>query len=202
MFSADDASLPSCHLLLDGTTHRLHAVRPPQKGLPMTRCLIVGNQTLGSDALIKVIEEKLRQGIREFYVVAPKTQAEHEAAEWTGGYFEGARTTFLVGESRAFREQMEAMRDAARWRAQDRLNLLLRLIRDVGAKADGELGDPDPVAAVKTVLETQPPFDEIIISTLPGGLSRWFDMDLPERIRTITTAKITTIHAPFDDATA
>jgi len=167
----------------------------------MTRCLIVGNQTLGSDALLKVIEDKLRQGVLEFYVVTPKTQPEHEASEWTGGYFEGAQTTFLVGESRAFREQMEAMRDAARWRAQDRLELILELIRSVGGEADGELGVPDPVQAVQTALENQPPFDEIVISTLPGGLSQWFDMDLPKRIAKITTAKITTIHPPDDPAT-
>ncbi|MEX2532503.1 MAG: hypothetical protein WD360_00900 [Nitriliruptoraceae bacterium] len=162
----------------------------------MTRCLIVGNQTLGSDALIKVIKDKLNQGVREFFVLAPKTKPEHEASEWTGGYFEGADTTFLVGESRAFREQMGAMRDAARWRAQDRLELVLELIRAAGGQAEGELGVPDPVEAVQSVLGTQPPFDEIVISTLPGGLSHWFDMDLANRIGQITTAKITTIHAP------
>ena len=161
----------------------------------MTRCLIVGNQTLGSDALTKAVAYRLGQGVREFYVVVPRTQAEQEATEWTGGYFEGVENTFLSGESRAFREQMEAMRDAARWRAQDRLNLFLNLIRSVGGEVEGEIGVSDPLEAVRSALESQAPFDEILISTLPTAISRWLDMALPDKIGKLTDAKISIIHA-------
>ncbi len=44
-------------------------------------------------------------------------------------------------------------------------------------------------------LESQPPFDEILISTLPTAISRWLDMALPDRIGKLTDAKISIIHA-------
>jgi hypothetical protein len=166
----------------------------------MTRCLIVANQTLGSNALAKAVTDKLTQGISVFYVITPRTKAEQEATEWTGGYFEGVENTFLSGESRAFREQMEAMRDAARWRAQDRLNLFLNLIRSVGAEVEGEIGEADPLEAVRSALASQAPFDEILISTLPNTISRWLDMALPDKIGKLTDAKISIIHADDEPA--
>lgn len=167
----------------------------------MTRCLIEANQTLGSDALVKTVADKLARGNITFYVVTPRTQVEQEAADWTGGFFAGA-PAYLSEETRAFHEQMDALRDAARWRADDRLNLLLQLIRDVGGVADGEVGDADPVAAVKAVLDAHEPFDEILISTLPAAISRWVDMALPEKIAALTDAKITTVHADDNETRA
>lgn len=167
----------------------------------MTRCLIVANQTLGSDALAKTVADKLAQGVKTFYVITPRTNIEQEAVDWTGGFFEGA-PAYLSEESRAFHEQMEALRDAARWRAEDRLNLLLELIRSVGGDVNGEVGDADPVRAVEAVLASQPPFDEIVISTLPTAISRWVDMALPEKIAQMTDAKISVIHANDDPAFA
>jgi hypothetical protein len=162
----------------------------------MTRCLIVANQTLGSNALAKAVTDKLKQGIYVFYVITPRTKAEQEATEWTGGFFEGA-PAYLSEEARAFHEQMDALRHTARWQAEDRLNLLLELIRSVGGYADGEVGDADPVQAVQAVLATQAPFDEIVVSTLPTDLSRWLDMALPDKIGALSPAKITTIHADY-----
>lgn len=44
------------------------------------------------------------------------------------------------------------------------------------------VGDPDPFAAVGDVLHTRE-FDEVIVSMLPRGLSKWLALGLPTRLR-------------------
>ena len=58
---------------------------------------------------------------------------------------------------------------------------LLRL-RRLGAEVHGEVGEPDPVAAIKEVLGSHQ-VDEIILSTLPQRRSGWLARDLPGRVR-------------------
>jgi hypothetical protein len=52
----------------------------------------------------------------------------------------------------------------------------------LGAEVDGEVGEPDLVAAIKEALSSQQ-VDEIILSTLPHRRSRWLAQDLPGRVR-------------------
>jgi hypothetical protein len=47
------------------------------------------------------------------------------------------------------------------------------------------IGDPDPFAAVGDALRTEE-FDELVVSTLPRGVSRWLHMSLPHRLRRMT----------------
>lgn len=84
--------------------------------------------------------------------------------------------------------------DRTRSRAQHRLNLMIAKIQSSGGKAAGEVGDPDPAVAVKDVLRTQT-FDEIIISTLPTGLSKWVKMDLSGRVSRMAATPVTTLTA-------
>ena len=56
-----------------------------------------------------------------------------------------------------------------------------KALADAGVKAGGEVGDPDPVCAVRDAL-ARGQFDEIIVSTLPERLSRWLHQDLPSRL--------------------
>jgi hypothetical protein len=52
------------------------------------------------------------------------------------------------------------------------------------ATAEGEVGDRNPVRAIRTSLKRDGrQFDEIIISTLPRRISRWLRMDLPQRVK-------------------
>lgn len=44
------------------------------------------------------------------------------------------------------------------------------------------VGDPDPFAAVGDVLHARA-FDEIVVSVLPKGISRWLALGLPARLR-------------------
>jgi len=52
---------------------------------------------------------------------------------------------------------------------------------DAGVPASGEVGDENPMLAAGDALRRQP-FDEIIVSTLPPGASRWMKRDLPNRL--------------------
>jgi hypothetical protein len=62
-----------------------------------------------------------------------------------------------------------------------RLEKELARLREAGVDADGEVGDPRPVHAIKDALRERE-VDEIIVSTLHRG-SRWLVMDLPHRVR-------------------
>jgi hypothetical protein len=76
--------------------------------------------------------------------------------------------------------------------AQERLTAALALARAAGLEIEGELGDPDPLIAVSETYEPRR-FDEIIVSTLPTGVSKWLSIDLPQRIRRMTAVGVTHI---------
>jgi len=50
-----------------------------------------------------------------------------------------------------------------------------------GSEVTGEVGDPDPMAAIQDVVGQG--FDEIIISTLARRLSGWLKVGLPDKAR-------------------
>lgn len=143
----------------------------------MSRYLIVANQTLGGDKLNRAVEERIERGDSQFYVVVPMTATHNEATGWSGGF-----------------EEASSEQDEARSKAEHRLSLMIDKIRSTGGEADGEVGDPDPAVAVKDVLRTQT-FDEIIVSTLPTGLSGWLKMDLSSRVSRMAETPVTTVTA-------
>lgn len=161
----------------------------------MRRCLIIGNQTLMGGDLQEAVQDRIGRGIGAFYVVVPMTRLEHEAAGWNSGLLDDEDAPSPRGEFGAMLDQQRAMRDAARERAGRRLEGLLELIRSTGGDAEGELGDPDPLAAVRAVLAREDPFEEIIVSTLPAHLSRWLSFKLPERVEELGDTPVTTIIA-------
>ncbi len=68
-------------------------------------------------------------------------------------------------------------------------------MRLAGLDLDGAIvGDPDPFAAVGDVLHARE-FDEVVVSTLPRGLSRWLRLSLPGRLRRATELPITHLTA-------
>ncbi len=75
--------------------------------------------------------------------------------------------------------------DAGRSEAERDLRGALRTMRAAGLTVEGRLGDPDPMAAVHDAVNFAS-FDEIIVSTLPVGLSRWLGVDLPRRVARAT----------------
>jgi hypothetical protein len=66
-----------------------------------------------------------------------------------------------------------------------------RLHKD-GIEAEAMLGDVDPCVAV---IEAWDPrrWDEVVVSTLPTGTSRWLRIDLPHRIQRAVDAPVTHI---------
>lgn len=150
----------------------------------MGRYLIVADQTLGGAELDQRIRDRIEHGEGRFYVVVPRTPPEHEVTTWAPG--DGA-----FGEPDSTRlDEDEVEQD----RSQHRLDAMLDRIASLGGEAEGEVGAADPFAAVKEVLDRES-FDEVIVSTLPVGISRWAKMDLPSRIGRLTDCPVTTVEA-------
>jgi hypothetical protein len=74
--------------------------------------------------------------------------------------------------------------------AESRLADALARFRSIGAAAEGEVGDAHPVAAVHDALQGHPA-DEVIVSTLPAGISRWIQSDTPSKIERVFELPVT-----------
>jgi hypothetical protein len=120
----------------------------------MRRFLVVANQTLGGEHLVDEVRECLAGGTCQFHIVVPATQPKDHAVT-------------SEGEARAI--------------AQVRLDRALARFRELGAEADGEVGDERPIDAIRDALMDRE-FDGIVLSTLPPGISRWLGQDLPHRV--------------------
>jgi hypothetical protein len=132
--------------------------------------LIVANQTLTSRSLTDAITARLTDGPVRTHVVVPLSP---------------------VGGRLTWDEQ------ASRQVAQTRLDEVLARLRAMGAEADGEVGDRDPVMAVRDALRGRE-VDEVIVSTLPMGLSRWLGEDVPSRLRDSVRVPVTVVTSDDD----
>ncbi len=129
----------------------------------MGRYLVVANQTLGGDQLMTEVRRRTGAAPSSFYVIVPNT-----------------RSATAEDEHRATLT------------AQSRLNQALNQLRSEGLDARGDIGDPEPLTAIEDALAGQQ-FDEIIISTLPSGISHWLRMDLPQRVERKFKLPVTTV---------
>ncbi len=157
----------------------------------MPRYLVVANQTLGGEKLTEEIRRRIAEGESSFYVLVPHVPVE-DAGVGVGldGADTGVSPDVLAGLPA---RQADAER-RAEMESRTRLEQLLAAIRAAGADAEGDVGASDPVAAVEESL-TEGPFDEIIVSTLPAGVSRWLRMDVPSRIERRFKLPVTTVTA-------
>jgi hypothetical protein len=66
------------------------------------------------------------------------------------------------------------------------LDEMLERLAEMRIGATGEIGDANPIYAVGSTLrrEGRDAFVEIILSTLPKGISRWWLLDVPRRMAT------------------
>jgi hypothetical protein len=131
--------------------------------------LVVANETLGGRGLLDVVRERSGDDVR-FILCVPQNRP---------------RAGLVIYDDAVF--------DAA----QVRLDLALEVIRDMGIRAIGEVGDPDPfTATIDALREYQP--EEIIISTYPETRSGWMRRDLIERVRDATGLPVTHIVNDID----
>ena len=136
---------------------------------PATRTvLIVANETLGGGGLLEAARDRAAEDVR-FVLCVPLNRP---------------RAGLVVYDDSVF--------DAA----QVRLDLALEVLRDMGARAIGEVGDPDPyVATMDAVHEYHP--SEIVISTFSETRSGWLRRDLVDRISEATQLPVT--HVVYDE---
>jgi len=132
----------------------------------MSTILIVANQTLPSEALASEVAGRIAAGAREFHVVVPATPPPGGGFTWD--------------------------EEAARQSAQERLAAFIAGIVAQGATADGEIGDRDPVAAVRDAARGRD-VAEVILSTLPSGASKWLRQDVPSRLKGAMTIPIAVV---------
>jgi hypothetical protein len=87
--------------------------------------------------------------------------------------------------------------------ATQKVNEALARLTEAGLDVDGSVGNADPIVAVTDAWDPKR-FDEIIISTLPTGSSKWLRAGLPERVAKITGAPVTHLvsHPPKPEAAA
>jgi len=128
------------------------------------RYLVVANQTLVGEHLAFAVRERMTRGPSTFFVLVPAT---HSAEQGAGP--SDARPTGGGSD--------DAGLALARWR----LRTTIDRLHAEGAVAEGQIGDPDPLIAVTRLLRERQ-VDEILLSTLPPGFSKWLGVDLPHRL--------------------
>jgi nucleotide-binding universal stress UspA family protein len=143
----------------------------------MRSYLVVANQTLGGEQFSAAVKERIALDECMFHVVVPATAVDDQLVAYGGET--GPTKTPSAGEH-------------AHAIAQQRLAAAVQLIKAAGGQADGEVGDPDPLAAVREMLGRLE-VDEIIISTLPLRLSRWLRRDIPRQVERLSQLPVTHI---------
>lgn len=121
----------------------------------MRSYLVVGNQTLDSPELAEAIRARLASGPARFHIVVPATPVQR-GLTWD--------------------------EDEARITAQDRLTAAISRLVELDAEVTGEIGHRDPIEATEDALRGRE-VDEVILSTLPPGISRWLGQDVPTRLK-------------------
>ncbi len=131
--------------------------------------LVVANETLGGRELLEAVQQRSDEDTR-FVLCVPQNRP---------------RSGLVIYDDAVF--------DAA----QVRIDLALEVIRDMGIRAIGEVGDPDPYTATLDAVREYKP-QEIIISTYPATRSGWLRRDLIDRLRDATGVEVTHIVNDID----
>ena len=153
---------------------------PAGGAVQVRRYLIVANRTLANAELTDFIAAHADDQA-EFHVIVPQSAPSVLHADpATGLIGPGAHT--LVAESRA----------AARSEGEHRLASFHDALGGLGHQVTGEVVLGDPTTAARTVM-ARSSFDEVIISTLPAGVSRWLKLDLPSRLQRVCNLPVTTL---------
>src|SRR5829696_6714576 len=129
--------------------------------------LVVANKTAGSPELLEALRQRAEQSPAKFHLVVPSSP---RGASW------------------AF--DMHSGHDAA----EHDLEGALGRIREQGIDIDGEVGDPDPVAAISDAANAGE-YQEVIVSTLPKHVSKWLHVDVASKAAHATGLPVTHVIA-------
>jgi hypothetical protein len=119
--------------------------------------LVVAHQTAATPGLLNAVRERVQRGPARFHLVVPRQpHGIHKLVD---------------------------PQDASVEEAQRVLGLALPKLSDAaGAEVTGSIGDPEPLMAIQDAVNLGG-YDEMIISTLPLGISRWLKLDLVSKAR-------------------
>jgi GABA permease len=123
----------------------------------MSRVLVVANETVDAEELLRELRRIEDERTSTFRVVAPARPSSH-------GVMEVWRQDGAIDAARA------------------RLARTLEILKEEGLEASGDIGDMHPMSAIRDALEV---FDAdlIVISTHPAARSGWLRGDLVEKAR-------------------
>jgi hypothetical protein len=79
--------------------------------------------------------------------------------------------------------------------AQERLATAVAALADDDVPAEGLVGDADPIVAVQEAWNPGR-YDEVVVSTLTEGASRWLQIDLPHRVARLTDCQVRHVAVP------
>ena len=117
-----------------------------------TSVLIVAHQTAATPALLDAVRERAHRGPSKFHLLVPRRRRS------------GDRTA--NPQEIGAHEAREVLHDT-----------LPQLSEAAGTEVAGDIGETDPLKAIEDALG-RGHYDEIIVSTLPLGVSRWLKNDL------------------------
>jgi hypothetical protein len=121
--------------------------------------LVVAHQTAAGDALLEAVRRRAEQGPARFHLVVPRQpHGMHKVVD-----------PLEAGENEA-----HGVLDDA----------LPKLSRAAGHEVTGDIGDSEPLMAIHDAVNLGH-YDEIIISTLPLGISRWLKLDLVSKTKAL-----------------
>jgi hypothetical protein len=119
--------------------------------------LVVAHQTAATSGLLDAVRERAQRGPATFHLVVP--QQAHGMHKVVDPQDAGAD---------------EAQRVLA--------TALPKLSEAAGGVVTGSVGDAEPLMAIQDAINLGH-YDELIISTLPLGISRWLKLDLVSKAR-------------------
>ncbi|MDQ3986230.1 MAG: hypothetical protein M3280_06995 [Actinomycetota bacterium] len=124
------------------------------------RILIVANQTAPGSHLKDIVRQRMDESPCTFVLLVPATPP---------------RGKWISTDAEAIELAQQQMQRA------------LEGLQGLGAAVEGRVEEGPPMDAIAAYMQVEgyehhQPFDEIILSTLPPGVSRWLKQDLPHRL--------------------
>lgn len=131
--------------------------------------LVVAHQTAATSGLLDAVRERAQRGPARFHLVVP--QQAHGMHK-------------VVDPQDAGADEAQRVLDGA----------LPKLSEAAGSDVTGSIGDAEPLMAIQDAVNLGD-YNEIIISTLPLGISRWLKLDLISKARGLGLP-VTHVQAP------